>query len=64
MDFFPPFFSRAEVVSPWDGVPSGGVVIPQAASLARNGALEAADLDARSDGKMPRRFTRVDWTKI
>lgn len=29
-------FSRAEVVSPWDGVSSGGVVIPQAASRPRS----------------------------
>lgn len=55
------FFNRAEVVSPRDGVASGGVAIPQAA-LARNGALEAADLGARSDGKMfLRELHTVDW---
>lgn len=46
------FFNRAEFVSPRDRVASRGVVIPQAASLARNGALEAADLGDRSDGQM------------
>lgn len=42
-------------------LPVGGVAIPQAA-LARNGALEAADLGARSDGKMfLRELHTVDW---
>lgn len=35
-DFFLSLFSRAEVVSPWDGLPSGAVLIPQAASRPRS----------------------------
>lgn len=51
--------------SPRDGVASGGVVIPQAASLARNGAPEVADLGARSDGKMVlRKPHSVDWANF
>lgn len=61
-------FSRAEVASPWDGVSSGAVLIPQAASRPRSWLATVLCkrpilVDTRSGGKMPRRFTRVDWAK-